>query len=90
MNAKTRAKYRVLGMQSAYEMASDEYEEKLLRQAEAFRKDKALLKKDISGYRELLQKYEDYIATLEAAHDEANTPLIQRLQAERDELKAVP
>lgn len=89
MKAKTRAKYRVIGMQSAYEMASDEYEEKLLRQAEAFKKDKALLTKDIVGYRELLKSYETYITALEATHDEAKAPLIQRLQAECNELKAL-
>lgn len=70
-------------------MASDEYEEKLLRQAEAFKKDKALLTKDIVGYRELLKSYETYITALEATHDEAKAPLIQRLQAECNELKAL-
>lgn len=88
-DAKKCAKYRVLGMQSAYEMASDEYEEKLRKQAEAFKRDRAAALKDIVGYRELLKEYETYIATLEAAHNDANAPLIQRLQTEYNELKGL-
>ena len=64
LKAKERAKYCIVSMQAAYEAASDEYEEKLLRQAEAFKKDRELLRKDIEGYQKLLQKYEDYIVSL--------------------------
>ena len=76
-------------MQAAYEAASDEYEEKLLRQAEAFKKDRELLRKDIEGYRKLLQKYEDYIAELKKDNDVLKSSLLQRLQAEYDELKTL-
>lgn len=88
LNAKDRAKYRIDGMQAGYEAASDEYAEKMHMQAEAFKKDRELLRKNIAGYQKLIKDYNDYITELKSDL-EVNSGLIQRLQSELDELKAL-
>ena len=89
LNEKDRAKYRVDGMQAGYEAASDEYEEKLQRQKEAFIKDRDCLRKNHQEYKDLCREYEAYIEELMKENDKLKTSLLPQVMRDYSELLAV-
>lgn len=65
LNEQQRAKYKIEGMKAGYAAASDEYEQKLRRQADEFIKQKTVAENQFTEYEDLLDKYEEYIDKLE-------------------------
>lgn len=53
------------GKEEGYVQASNEYEQKLLKQAEKFENEKGNVKKSIDEYKKLLNEYEKYISLQE-------------------------
>lgn len=65
LNEADRAKHRIEGMKAGYEAASNEYEAKLRKQADAFIKQKYYAREQRDAYEKLLDEYETYIGILE-------------------------
>lgn len=88
LEADTRARHRVDGMKAGYEAASDEYEEKFRRQAEASIRDKNHLYENWQKYKDLCREYEAYIEKLMKENDELKASLLPRVMKEYSELLA--
>lgn len=69
-NEDDRAKYRIEGMKAGYEVASDEFEAKLRKQAEDFINQKKVVAEEFANYQKLCKVYEDYIMKLQKELDE--------------------
>ena len=75
------------GKKQGYEMASSEYEEKLLRQADRFLEEKKVLKNELESFLELLDEYDSTINELNKKIDRTETEneyLHQLLMRERE------
>lgn len=80
-NAADKARFGIYGMKAGYEAASDEYEEKLRKQAEEFIKQKKVDKDQEEAYNKLIDDYDEYIRKLE---EEKESLKAQNLKLEEE------
>lgn len=85
-NAMDKAKFSIEGMRAGYEAASDEYEEKLRKQAEEFIKQEKVTKEQMGEYNKLLNDYEEYIRKLEEENERLKAENV-KLEEENAKLK---
>jgi hypothetical protein len=77
------------GYKEGYESASNEYQQKLLQQADEFLSQKEILKRDVKKYQKLLDEYDNEIERLTKENEKTKKECeyLKLLLKKREELK---